>query len=151
MKKLLLFSIVFLTISVFISGCGEDKVYGCKDNTAKNYKSSANENCCCQYDADVVWWMTEATADTYRNDLGITTLTYTLDGVTIGTSTTDKFCAAEPSECGQAGAATFTKDIGETMGPVVLVGEVKGDNGTIIWTGNVSVTANGCTKIEITL
>ena len=148
MKKLLLFSIVFLTLSVFISGCGTGNS-GCKDTTAKNYKSSADKNCCCQYDADVVWWMTEATADTYRTDLGITTLTYTLDGVIIGTSTTDNFCAAEPV-CGQEGAKNYSCVL-DRKEPVVFAGEVKGDNGTIIWSGNVSVTANGCTKIEITL
>lgn len=132
MKKAILFSMVCLGLSVFISSCAKKE--GCTDASALNYDSSAEkDNGTCSYKGSATFWNDAASS------LGEVTVTMA-DGTT-GTITSDY--ASAPS-CGAAATFTYLAKPGTYS---YTADETTVGSGT--WSGTVTITSKGCTTVRL--
>ena len=132
MKKVILFSIVCLGLSVFISSCA--KVQGCTNATAINYNSAAEkDNGTCIYKGKVTFW-------TKTGD-GFGLITVTMGDGTTGTIAND-FSTAPA--CDQIGTLAYTNVPGNytyTAEETTL--------GSNTWSGSVTITSGGCLAVRL--
>ena len=144
MKKL--FFVLTVSVALFqLSSCAKKE--GCTDLSAKNYNSEAEEDDgSCNYEASIVLWMTQTTAQNFDN-AGITSLTYRLDGVIVGSSGTNVYSNSAP-ECGANGFVTINKNLGSEKTGVYAY-TVTDNNGNTVFSGTAILDANTCYKVQV--
>ena len=113
--------------STILFGCS--KKQGCTDPQAKNFDSSNEENCCCEYSSSAVIWMNKAMAQNLANE-GVKTLYYYVDGELVGSSGTVYYDNA-PS-CGATGSITVNKSLGGIKSKQFKF-VVKDDQNEVLW------------------
>jgi len=142
MKNLFLLSVIFS--SVFLQSCKKE---GCTNQDSINYDSSAkSDDGSCKYESTVVFWYGEATSDSLINDQA-TSLTYVVNGETIGSTGTNVFWTASP-DCEQTGVTSKVVDLSDnTSGSISYT--VKDATGFIYWQETITINANKCEGIEL--
>lgn len=144
-KNVLLIAIVLLGMTV--SNCKKEKVKGCMDKDSKNYNSAAEESDgSCKYEGQVVFWYNQATSTFLVGD-GATALTYYVNGAVVGSSATSVYYPSAPN-CGQSASITVTKDLGSDKTKSYSY-SVKDQTGFEYYSGNVTISANTCLKLEL--
>ena len=144
LKLILLISFVG-AFAFFTTGCKEQ---GCTDPTATNYNADADEDdCSCLYEGRLVFWFNDGVS----NNLiaaGVTTLTCYVNGEVVGTIDPADSFVNSPS-CGQDGALTVTQDLGGEKAKTIPY-EIKNQDGTVYWTGDINFKANTCLTLQLT-
>ncbi len=124
------------------------KKEGCTNADADNFDSAAKkDDGSCTYTGEVVLWYNSTTSDDLDFD-GITTLTYYVDGVVVGSSSASVFWTGAP-DCGTNGSITVTKDLG-TSNSKSFNYSVKDQDGDEAWSGTLNFVGNQCTAVELT-
>jgi hypothetical protein len=145
-QTILLLSAV--TMLFTISSCKKEKVKGCMDKDSKNYNAAAEEDdASCAYEGSIVFWQSEANAQALI-DGGSTALTYYIDGAIVGSSAASIFFKGGSPDCGNSAAVTAKKDLGKTKTKASTFKVIDQDN-DVIYSGNVTFTANTCLALEL--
>jgi len=124
--SILLKSVLIIALLSSIVSCEkeEPKIFGCTDPASTNYNPSAtDDNGTCEYEGDVTFW--------YNS--GGTQATVIVDGKT--RYITQYYPTYNP-DCGSMGCANFTLPVGTYS--------YYASSTWSTWTGNVTVTKNGC-------
>ena len=143
--KNLFLGVLVLSTTTFVS-CKKE---GCTDKDSGNYDSEAkDDDGSCRYEGSVQFWYNQATSDSLL-DNGSASLTFSVDGVVIGSYAANVFFNGDPS-CGQASVVRTTKDLGSSKTKSSTY-RVVDDFGDEIWSGNVTFdAANECLSIQLT-
>jgi hypothetical protein len=91
-------------------------------------------------------WNTKATSDSLVAD-GASSLTYTVDGATAGSSASNVYWTGAPS-CGQSGSVTIKKSLGKDKKKSFTY-SAKDQTGYEYFKGTLEFTANTCTSYEL--
>ena len=145
MKRILFSKSLFLLITTLVfTSC---KKSGCMDADATNYDAKAKkEDHSCQYEGNVVFWNNQATSVFLVGD-GATTLIYYVDGVLVGSTSTNVFWSGSP-DCGQNGSVTVTKKLGNVKNKSYSY-SIKDQTGFEYYNGVLNFTANTCESTEL--
>ncbi len=125
-NRLIYFIGIALAIMTITSCSKEDdpKVFGCTDRTSTNFNPSAtDDNGTCKYEGNITFWY---------NSTG-TTATVTIGGQTRYIT---KYYPTYNPTCGSEGSANFTLEVGTYS--------YYASSTWNTWSGNVTVTKNGC-------
>jgi len=142
-SSLLLFASLIL-VSLSISSCQKE---GCTDPNATNYDPEAKSNDgTCRYEGQLVFWYGQLTAQELALDF-VSTLTYYVDDVFVGTQAAGVFWPAAP-ECGQDTTISVNQLLGSNTSRNYTY-EVDDQTGSLVWSGSVTVNANQCMKLEL--
>ncbi len=133
---------VFTTAIFLLMSCGKKE--GCTDQLASNYDSKAKENCCCEYEGQVVFWYNKDVCD-YWALKGVTSVKFYLDEVLIYTKSPTEFWTGPPT-CGESGSLTFTKKGNEEH----IIGFIKifDQNGAQLYYGDQTFHAGECSRYQ---
>jgi len=135
----------FLSVLFLTTSCSKEQ--GCTDSDAINFNSLAEEDDnSCQYEGRVVFWYNQECANGLVSDLA-TSLTYYVDGQTVGSSSTSVYWTGEP-DCGQDASITVTKDLGNVKTQSFSYSVVD-QTGFEYWSGTINFNANTCTSLEL--
>jgi hypothetical protein len=136
---------LLLTSFFTFSSCTKEQ--GCTDPNSVNFNPDAEEDDgTCEYEGEIVFWYSEATADSLGADQA-TSLTYYVDDQIVGSSAANVFWTGAP-DCGQNGTVTVSKNLGESSN-LSYTYKVIDDTGFEYWNGVANFTANTCTTIEL--
>lgn len=137
-------AIPFLGLLFMFSSCDKE---GCTIPEASNYSEKAKtDDGSCVYNGNILLWYNQETKNIL--DLhNISTLTYTIDGVVIGTFDTDKVFEWAP-ECEAEGSIgrTIVYTTTETQS---ITYSVVDNNGTERFSGSINITPPTCTKEQL--
>ncbi len=143
MKKTALFLVLLAVLS--LPGC---KKPGCTDPDAVNYNDKAKkDDGTCTYEGSMNFWYGSATATELVND-GAVTLTYYVDGISIGSSAASISWPSAPS-CDQTPPVNVVKDLGGQSTQAYSY-SVQDQTGWEYWAGTVNFNANECLNLELT-
>jgi hypothetical protein len=136
--------ILALSAVLILPGCRKP---GCTDPNADNYSETAKpDDGSCYYSGSAVFWYKEATAKELYTD-GSYSLYYFLEDKFVGTSTSEMFWKYEP-DCGQQASVTVLKDLGSQ--PTRSYNYyVLDQHDRELWSGELNISGNECTKIEL--
>ena len=135
----------FLSVLFLATSCSKEQ--GCTDSDAVNFNSLAEEDDnSCQYEGRIVFWYNQSCADGLIGD-GATSLTYSVDGQTVGSSASNVYWTGAP-DCGQDASVTVTKDLGNVKTQSYSYSVVD-QTGFEYWTGTINFNANTCTSLEL--
>jgi len=144
MKKVILFSIVCLGLSVFISSCAKK---GCTNPLATNYDSGAkSDDGTCTYQGKVVIWADQTFADAAVTE-GIATWNFSIGGAPVGSMATSTYFASAPS-CGATGAVTIVKDLGTQSSKDFTI-DVTNETGAAVATYTVTFKGGTCSNWKL--
>jgi hypothetical protein len=150
MKNVILFFVCLSLIGglTVTNGCKKDaKIKGCMDKDSQNYNAAAQEDDgSCLYDGAVVIWY-DSTASAGLIADGAVSLTYNINGVVNGSSTTSVYWAVAP-DCGQNGSITIVEDLGKVKTHAYNL-SVKDQTGFEYWSATLNVDANTCTQFQL--
>jgi hypothetical protein len=138
-----LFHLTLLALTVFSAiSC---KKQGCTDKLAINYSSKAKDNCCCEYEGQVVLWYPKSLSDSWVSQ-GITSVKFYLDGVLIHTKPATDYWTGPPT-CGESATLTFTKKGDKN----VFSGDIEAfdQNGTSIALKWCTFISGECERVEL--
>ena len=143
------FTIALVAVSLFVlaitsTGCKKEKVKGCKTSYATNFNSSAEEdNGSCTYEAKVIFWQTLTNAAGW-SALGVTALSFYVDGQFIGSCAATEYNGSVPT-CGGSGQASVTKNLG-TSSSKSYSWSIKDEDGYEWYSGSITLDASSsCT------
>ena len=124
MKRIILFSSICLSLSVFISSCSKADIRGCMDPTSTNYNSAATvDDGSCKYNGNVVFWYNSAGSDA----------TVSING---STGYVTGWYTSTPS-CGASAGANFVLPVGTY--------NFSAASTFSNWSGTVTINKNACT------
>ena len=143
------FAFAIVLFSAFtISSCGADNP-GCNQATATNYDAKADANDgSCRYICDATFWMDSTTVANFATE-GVTSLTYFLDGIEVGTSGTTTPYSSAPA-CGATGTLLIDYDlVKEPSKTAVLV--VKNQDDVEVYTTSIEFVGatSGCIFVKV--
>lgn len=139
------FSVTLIMATLFTTSC--TKKQGCTDPDADNYDVTAEVyDGSCNFSGRVVFWYNE-TAAAGLVIAGITSLTYYLDGVIVGSSAPSVYWTCSP-ECGQTGSITVNKDLGSVKSRPYTF-RVEDQYNIAVWDDIINFEANTCIKFEL--
>jgi hypothetical protein len=143
MKKTILFICLGLIMTTFNS-CKKE---GCMDIDAGNYSSEVKkDDGSCVYSEKLIIWQ-DLAASQYLTSVGITGLSFYVNGQLIGTCLATNYWTGTPS-CEQTGIASTTIDLGKITTSTVNL-EVKDQTGVSLWTDLVTITAGSCATYQL--
>lgn len=139
--------IAFLVSAVFLSTSCKKKIQGCMNTAATNYKASAEEeDGSCKFEGSGMFWFNDTTSfDLDMN--GVVTLIFKLDGEDVGELNTMQFLTNVP-DCWASDCITVFKNLGNSTSKSFPY-RVEDGNGNLIWSGDLTFTANTCTKKKL--
>jgi hypothetical protein len=141
---LTLAALLFTLLS--ISSCSTKK-QGCTNTDAINYDVTAEEDDgSCTYAADVVFWISEATSDTYLAN-SVNTLSVYIDGALIGTLTTINYSSSAPA-CNSGEGLSSEVSLGSDASKQFNL-EVKDESDNLLHNATITVEARDCKTVEI--
>ncbi|MDX2362433.1 MAG: hypothetical protein QNK23_16615 [Crocinitomicaceae bacterium] len=146
MKKITKASLL-LAMSLVFFGCKKE---GCMDEAAFNYDPSANESTTCDYNANVLFWMTETTANTLNAD-GYAMWGIYIDGVLMETNTAATFHSSAPP-CGTA--SSFFIEFSGNSNKVVQYefisnSSIPANDNVVFASGYIDLQGGECNQIQI--
>ena len=162
MKKILY---LFLTVSLIFSSCTKEEdevvtptvITGCMDNTADNYNSNATTeaNNSCNFSAEVVYFLFKSASDAMMAASIPYVYFYDSFGNSIGTITFQYFYNnINDVPCSQVDGTLYTTVTwtgNSSTNGANFEYSIFEDDMTYIATGNLSVSANMCTKFGFTV
>jgi hypothetical protein len=143
--KICLFHIGVLMITLGAFSCKSSK--GCPDRHARNFDIGADDSCCCEYNAYLVFWHNNTTAGNLYYFSGASTLTYFLDGKELGSQSVMRFVSKSPP-CFHDSAFTAIIDLGTEKSRKSSY-RVVGNNGITYWEGSLTLKADTCFKTRL--
>jgi len=149
MKVRIRFLVVIICISTFtFTACKKEKIKGCKTSYATNYKSNAEEDDgSCTYEAKAIFWQNQTNAATWTA-LGVTSLSFYVDGSLIGTCASNAYYASAPT-CSSNGLASVNKSLGNSSSKSFSY-SIKDQTGFTWFSGTITLSAeNSCTVHQI--
>jgi hypothetical protein len=146
MKKFNSFYLLILLVAIVsFSSCKKEE--GCTDPTATSYNSEAEvDNGSCQYEGEVVFWYGSSTSQGLI-DFDSNSLTFYVDGVVVGSTSSSVFWTAAPN-CGDNASITVTENLGNVKSRS-LIYSVEDQDGYELWSDIVNFEANTCEAIEL--
>ena len=135
-----------LFIAFAISSCTNRP--GCGYENAMNYDPLAVDDGSCIYSCDATFWMDSTTVANFATE-GVTSLTYFLDGIEVGTSGTTTPYSSAPA-CGATGTLLIDYDlVKEPSKTAVLV--VKNQDDVEVYTTSISLVGatSGCIFVKV--
>jgi hypothetical protein len=141
-------SIILVGMLSFTNSCKKDnKIRGCTDRDSYTYSADAQEDDgSCLYEGSIVVWYDQAASDGLIAD-GATSLTFTLNGEYIGSTTTDIYWEAAP-DCGSNGSVTGSEDLGKNKTQAYTL-SVKDQDNFEYWNAVVNIDANTCLQFQL--
>jgi hypothetical protein len=145
MKRSSTVIISLFALTSVLSSCKKQE--GCTDKLATNYSIDAEEDDgTCVFQGSALFWYDEATAVAMLN-AGISSLTYYVDGVLIGSTASSQYWTSAP-DCGVNSSITAEKSLGFVKSkPFPYV--VKDNFNNVIWQGDLNIDAGGCFKLQL--
>ena len=143
-KKLLSLSAIFVLCFAFTS-CKKEE--GCTDKNATNYSVDAEEDDgTCTFDGSGLIWY-DQTVSTLLVSNGISSLAFYIDGILVGSTAASVYWTSQPT-CGDNGSITFDKSLGLVKSKSFSY-QVTDDQGVTIWSGNINIDANSCSRLQL--
>lgn len=144
-KKILMIALVTISVSVLFS-CKKEKVKGCTDSQASNFKSGAEEDDgSCTYKADAVIWWGKQLSDS-ASAYGITALKVYVNGTFIDSKASSTYWSSAPDF--GSGISTY-KDLGSSK-TAAGTAELKDQSGNVIGTVPFTFDKASTVKIQFT-
>lgn len=144
-----MFKIGMVTLGIAICilpSCKKEKIRGCKDVYATNYKSTAEEDDgSCQFSSKVIFWQDNANASSWSS-LGVTALKFYVDGTLIGSAAATVYNSS-PS-CSSSGLASTTKNLGSSKTKAVSY-SVKDQDNFEWYSGTLNLDGTTCTTQKL--
>ena len=143
-SRFILFAIVISVVAVFTTSC---KKKGCTDPDAINYSREAEkDDGSCSFEGAMVFYYIEATAAKLVSD-GAITMTYYVDGRTIGSSDANIYWTGPPY-CGDSGTIGVTKSWANNRTREYYY-SVRDQTGWEFWGGPITFYGNTCVSTEL--
>jgi hypothetical protein len=139
-----LIPVFLVATALLLTSCKKE---GCTIPEASNYSEKAKvDDGSCVYNGNILLWY-DAETKSIMDLNNITSLTYTIDGVEIGTYTSDKDSEWAP-ECEAEGSIGRTLVYGTTE-PRTITYSVVDNNGTERFSGSIGITPPDCVKKKL--
>lgn len=134
--------IAICVMALAFMSCKKDPVKGCKTSYATNYNSSAEEDDgSCTYESKVIFWQDQTNASSWSG-LGVTALTFYVDGQIIGSCAASVYNTSAPT-CSGNGLASVTKSLGNSSSKSFSF-SIKDQTGVSRYSGSLTIDGSTC-------
>lgn len=140
------FFVALLAMIVTLTSCKKEE--GCTDPNSTSFNPDAEEdNGSCTYEGEAVFWYGANTSQELI-DYNSNSLTFYVDGVVVGSTSSSVFWTSAPN-CGDNASITVTENLGNVKSRS-LIYSVEDQDGYELWSDIVNFEANTCQAIELT-